>query len=297
MHLPTLRQLQFLDALAREGSFSRAAEACHVTQPTLSAAIKELEALLDVQLVEREARGASLTRAGEEVAKRARTVLSETQDLVAAAHEAGRPLCGTFRLGAIPTIAPYVLPAILPGLRRDYPRLRLVLREETTDRILEDLRARRLDAALIALPWETPGIETEIIAEDEFLFIAPEGHELAIKAELAPGDLAGTEVLLLEDGHCLREHALEVCTLPARPNSAEVSATSLQTLVHMVAGGLGVSLVPKLAADSGLAAGTGVAVRAFDRPLMGRAIGMAWRTGSPRAEEARLIADRVRKAI
>lgn len=297
MHLPTLRQLQFLDALAREGSFSRAAEACHVTQPTLSAAIKELEALLDVQLVEREARGASLTRAGEEVAKRARTVLSETQDLVAAAHEAGRPLCGTFRLGAIPTIAPYVLPAILPGLRRDYPRLRLVLREETTDRILEDLRARRLDAALIALPWDTPGIETEIIAEDEFLFIAPEGHELASKSELAPGDLAGTEVLLLEDGHCLREHALEVCTLPARPNSAEVSATSLQTLVHMVAGGLGVSLVPKLAADSGLAAGTGVAVRAFDRPLMGRAIGMAWRTGSPRAEEARLIAGMVREAI
>lgn len=297
MHLPTLRQLQFLDALARDGSFSRAAESCHVTQPTLSAAIKELEGLLDVQLVEREARGASLTRAGEEVARRARTILSETQDLVAAAHEAGKPLCGTFRLGAIPTIAPYVLPRILPQMRERYTNLRLVLREETTDRILDDLRGRRLDAALIALPWETPGIDTEIIAEDEFLFIAPHGHRLATKPVLAPEDLAGSEVLLLEDGHCLREHALEVCTLPSRPNNAEVSATSLQTLVHMVAGGLGVSLVPKLAADSGLATGTGVAMRPFDRPLMGRAIGMAWRAGSPRAGEARLIADIVRDAL
>lgn len=297
MHLPTLRQLQFLDALARTGSFSRAAEACRVTQPTLSAAIKELEGLLEVQLVEREARGASLTHAGEEVARRARTVLTETQDLVAAAHEAGKPLSSAFRLGAIPTIAPYVLPKILPPLREHYPDLKLYLREDMTERLLEGVRARELDAALIALPWESPGIETESLADDEFLFIAPKTHPLAAKNGLEPEDLSNADVLLLEDGHCLREHALSVCALPARASSAEVSATSLQTLVHMVAGGLGVSLVPRLAADAGVTAGTDVIVRPFTEPLIGRTIGLAWRTGSPRKGEARLIGEIVREAL
>lgn len=297
MHLPTLRQLQFLDAIASGGSFSRAAEACNVTQPTLSAAIKELEGLLEVQLVEREARGASLTPAGEEIARRARTVLSEAQDLVAAAHEAGRPLSGSFRLGAIPTVAPYVLPRILPALRADYPDLKLFLREDTTDRLLDQLRARRLDAALIALPWEAPGIETEALADDEFLFVAPPAHPLAGKNGLAPEDLSESDVLLLEDGHCLRDHALAVCALPAPQKTAEVSATSLHTLVQMVAGGLGVSLVPRLAADAGVTAGADIILRPFTEPLIGRAIGIAWRAGSPRRAEARLIGEVVRGAL
>lgn len=297
MHMPTLRQLQFFDALARTGSFSRAAETCHVTQPTLSAAIKELEALLQVQLVEREARGASLTHAGEEVATRARTVLAETQDLVAAAHEAGKPLSSAFRLGAIPTIAPYVLPKILPRLREAYPDLKLYLREDMTERLLEGVRARELDAALIALPWDASGIETEPLAEDEFLFIAPKSHPLAAKNGLDPEDLADADVLLLEDGHCLRDHALSVCALPTKSKSTEVSATSLQTLVHMVAGGLGVSLVPRLAADAGVTAGTDVSLRPFTHPLIGRTIGLAWRAGSPRKGEARLIGEVVRESL
>lgn len=297
MHLPTLRQLQFLDAIANCGSFSRAAEVCNVTQPTLSAAIKELEALLDIQLVEREPRGASLTRAGEEVARRARTVLTEAQDLVAAAREAGRPLSGTFHLGAIPTIAPYVLPKILPLLRETYTELRLVLREDTTDRLIDALRARTLDAALIALPWDASGIECERLAEDEFLLIAPAQHPLAARNGLSPSDIGEADMLLLEDGHCLRDHAVAACALPTMRSGAEVSATSLHTLVHMVAGGLGVSLVPRIAADAGLTAGTDVATRAFTQPLMGRAIGIAWRTGSPRQAEARLIGDVVRKAL
>ena len=297
MNLPTLRQLQFLDAIAREGSFSRAANVCHVTQPTLSSAIKELEALLGVQLVEREARGASLTRAGEETARRARLVLSETQDLVAAAHEAGEPLSGEFRLGAIPTIAPYVLPKILPELQANYPHLRLYLREDTTDRLLESLHSRRIDAALIALPWHAPGIETEALAEDEFLFVGPSGHPLANRNGLSPDDLEGEELLLLEDGHCLRDHALSVCSLPQGQGRDEVSATSLQTLVHMVAGGLGVSLLPKLAADAGVTASADVVVRAFTEPVVGRAIGIAWRAGSPRREEAHLIGEAVKAAL
>ncbi|NBC21377.1 MAG: LysR family transcriptional regulator [Alphaproteobacteria bacterium] len=297
MNLPTLRQLQFLDAIARVGSFSRAAQECHVTQPTLSSAIKELEAILGVQLVAREARGATLTRAGEETARRARQVLSEAQDLVAAAHEAGAPLSGEFRLGAIPTIAPYVLPKILPRLHAEFPRLRLFLREDTTDRLLEGLHARRLDAALIALPWEAPGIETETLAEDEFLFIGPSGHPLASRNGLSPDDLQDEEILLLDDGHCLREHALAVCSLPQGQGRGDVSATSLHTLVQMVAGGLGVSLLPRIAADSGLTAGADVAVRAFTEPVIGRAIGIAWRKGSPRQDEARLIGEAVRSAL
>ena len=289
MHLPTLRQLQFLDALAAEGSFSRAADACHVPQPTLSAAIKELEALLSVQLVERSARGAALTRIGEEVARRARQILTETQDLVLAAQEAGEPLSGGFRLGAIPTIAPYALPGMLPVLRRAYPGLKLYLREEKTDRLIDALRARQLDAALIALPWEAAGIETKAIVADEFLLITPKGHRLAGRKTLTPDDLPQSELLLLEDGHCLRDHALSACTLPAPPRGAEVSATSLQTLVHMVAGGLGISLVPRLAMDDGLIAGVDVVSTPFSPPLMGRQIGLAWRTGSARAEEAQLI--------
>ena len=297
MHLPTLRQLEFLCAIADEGSFSRAAQTCHVTQPTLSSAIKELEGLLGLQLIEREARGASLTRAGEEAVARARMILSEAADLVSAAQQAGMPLSGAFRLGAIPTIAPFLLPQTLAVLRAAHPDLKLYLREDQTERLLDALRARRLDAALIALPWDAHGIETQALGEDEFLLVAPKGHALLSKRSLGPNDLANQDLLLLEDGHCLRDHALSVCRLPSKRKGADVTATSLPTLVHMVAGGLGVSLLPKLAADAGVMSGADVALRAFDTPMIGRQIGIAWRTGSPRAAEALMIGDVVRAAL
>lgn len=297
MHLPTLRQLQFLTAVADHGSFSRAAEACNVTQPTLSAGVKELENLLQVQLIEREARGASLTRAGIEAVRRARNVLSESQDLVSAAREAGQPLVGAFRLGAIPTVAPFILPKILPQLRNTYPDLRLYLREDRTERLIEDLRNRALDAAIIALPWPAHGIESFPLIEDEFLFVGPRDHPLAARNGLSPDDLSAADVLLLEDGHCLRDHALSVCSLPGGADKTEISATSLQTLVQMVAGGLGVSLLPKLAADAGVTAGADVVVRAFTQPVVGRAIGIAVRAGSPRTAEAHLIGDLIRAAF
>ncbi|MEM1105702.1 MAG: hydrogen peroxide-inducible genes activator [Pseudomonadota bacterium] len=297
MPVPTLRQLSFLDAVAREASFSKAANASGVTQPTLSLAIKELEGLLGAQLIERHARGAVMTPVGLEVARRARAILADAQDLVAAAQEASRPLSGTFRLGAIPTIAPYVLPKILPGLRAAHPSMKLHLREETTDLLLEEVSARELDAAMIALPWSAPGIETAALARDEFLMIAPHGHPLAAKSPLTPKDLADSSVLLLERGHCLRDHAVSVCALPAQGLAEEVFATSLNTLVQMVDGGLGVSLVPRLAADAGITAGTDVVLRPFDSPLMGRTIGIAWRKGSPRKAEALLIGEAVKAAL
>ncbi|NQY39015.1 MAG: hydrogen peroxide-inducible genes activator [Henriciella sp.] len=297
MHLPTLRQLEFLCAVADNGSFSKAAEACHVTQPTLSAAIKEIEGLLSVQLIEREARGASLTQAGEAAVERARGILSDTADLVSAAQQAGAPLTGAFRLGAIPTIAPFLLPKTLKALRAAHPSLKLYLREDQTDRLLEALRSRKLDAALIALPWEAPGVETMDLGEDEFLLVAPPGHSLTDRDNLKSSDLLDEYVLLLEDGHCLRDHALSICRLPSKRGGADVTATSLPTLVHMVAGGLGVSLLPKLAIDAGVTSGADVDLQAFETPLIGRRIGIAWRTGSPRASEAKMIGEIVRGAI
>jgi len=296
-YLPTLRQLQFLCALATHGTFSRAADACLVAQPTLSAAIREVEAALGTQLVERGARGIRLTQAGEAAVERARRILAETEDLVAEARGAGAPLTGPFRLGAIPTIAPFVLPRALNALRETYADLKLYLREDKTADLLEALRTRELDAAIIALPWSTPGIETEHVAEDEFLLAAPADHPLTTKPVLAPKDLIGEEVLLLEEGHCMRGHAEAVCSLPGIEHSEELSATSLQTMVQMVVGGLGLSLVPKIAAEAGLTAGTSLSLRAFDEAVPGRSIAVAWRTGSSRAEEAGIIAGLMRKAL
>jgi LysR family hydrogen peroxide-inducible transcriptional activator len=287
---PTLRQLQFLIALQRAGSFVAAAEAVGVTQPTLSAGIKELESTLGVVLVERGRAGAALTPAGLEVAERAARALNEVGELVRNAQAAGKPFTGQFRLGAIPTIAPFLLPRALPLLKRKFPELRLHLREDLTARLIEGLKTRSLDAAIIALPYSANGIASAVIAEDEFLFLGPEDHPLARRNDLSPEHLKDEEVLLLEDGHCLREHALSVCRAPPGKATPDVGATSLHTLVQMVAGGLGVTLLPRLAADAGVAGSAPVALRPFAEPIYGRSIGVAWRDGSTRAEEAQMLA-------
>lgn len=293
--MPTLRQLQFLVALRAEGSFVAAAEVVGVTQPTLSAGIKDLETSLGVTLVERGRAGATLTPAGELAAERAARAISEVEELVRSVQAAGEPFCGSFRLGAIPTIAPFLLPRALPLLKKKFPRLRLQMREDLTHRLIEQLRARTLDAAIIALPYEAHGIATLPIADDEFLFLGPEDHPLAKRNDLMPDQLKQEELLLLEDGHCLREHALSACRLAPSRRSSEVGATSLHTLVQMVAGGMGVTLLPKIAAEAGAAAGAHVAIRPFAKPVVGRAIGLAWREHSAREEEARMLADVLRE--
>lgn len=284
---PTLRQLGFLVAIADTGSFTAAADQAAVTQPSLSAAIKELEAILGARLVERARAGARLTPAGVEAVRRARAIMAAVGEMGSAVRGASEPLAGPFRLGVIPTIAPFLLPRALPAVKARYPRLKLYLREDLTARLVEGLRAHTLDAALIALPYESASIETLALMDDEFLFISTPGHPLQSKPELVPGDLATEPLLLLEDGHCLRDHALGMCGT-VRPGEDEVRATSLFTLVQMAAGGLGVSLLPRLAADAGLGA-EGVSARRFDPPLIGRQIGIAWRRGSARAEEARAL--------
>jgi LysR family hydrogen peroxide-inducible transcriptional activator len=287
MSQPTLRQLSFLTAIAEHGSFVAAAEQALVTQPSLSAAIKELEAILGARLIERGRNGATLTPAGEIAAAKARAILSAVDELGEAVQGAAEPLTGPFRLGVIPTIAPFFLPKVLPRAKAAFPKLKLYLREDLTGRLIEGLRAHTLDAALIALPYEAQGIDTLPLFDDEFLFVGPADHPLSKKAELSAADLAGESVLLLEDGHCLRDHAIGVCGM-TRPGQEEVRATSLFTLVQMAAGGMGISLLPKIAADAGIAA-EGLVVRPFNPPVIGRQIGLAWRRSSGRLIEIKAL--------
>ena len=293
--MPTLRQLQFLIALRSERSFVAAAEAVGVTQPTLSAGIKDLETTLGAVLVERGRSGAVLTPAGEEAVDRAARALGEVEEMVRAVQAAGVPLSGLFKLGAIPTIAPFLLPRALPLLKTRFPNLRLQMREDLTNRLVEALRMRTLDAAIIALPYDAAGIVTAPIAEDEFLVLTPSGHPLAGRNDLSPQHLKGEDLLLLEDGHCLRDHALSACKLAPSRRSTEVGATSLHTLVQMVAGGMGVTLLPRIAAEGGAVAGAQVSMRPFAEPVVGRSIGVAWREGGPREEEAKLLAGVLRE--
>ncbi len=295
--LPTLRQLQYLKLLAEHRSFSRAAETAHVTQPTLSTGIQELERTLGAAVVDRARSGVILTAVGEEAVRRAEDVLARAEDLVQAARSAGQPLSGRFRLGVIPTIAPFLLPKALPILRNRFPKLRLFLREDLTGRLAASLKAGALDAALIALPYDLAGLEAERVADDELLAAAPAGHRLTSTATVNPDALEGETLILLEDGHCLREHALSACSLDMRgTDGAGFAATSLHTLVQMVGSGLGVSLLPAMAVEAGLAEQAGVDVRPLDAESPHREIVVAWRAGSSRGTEARLLAEALREA-
>ena len=294
--LPTLRQLQYLRLLSDHGSFSRAAEAAHVTQPTLSAGIAELEKILGAPVVDRARSGVILTAAGEEAVRRARAILDQTEDLVQAAQGAGQPLSGRFRLGVIPTIAPFLLPRALPALRERFPKLRLFLREDLTHRLIAALRAGALDAALIALPYDMTGLAWAHVADDELLAAAPDGHPILSGNKVDPARLSSKELILLEDGHCLRDHALTACGLqpPKASDEETFAATSLPTLVQMVGSGLGVSFLPAMAVQAGLTEHVPVTVRPIEADKPSREIVVAWRSGSTRANEGRLLAEMLR---
>jgi LysR family hydrogen peroxide-inducible transcriptional activator len=292
--LPTLRQLQYLKLLAEYGSFSKAADAGHVTQPTLSAGIQELERTLGSPVVDRARSGVILTAVGEEAVRRAEDVLARTEDLVQAAKSAGQPLSGRFRLGVIPTIAPFLLPKALPILRDRFPKLRLFLREDLTQKLAAGLKAGALDAALIALPYDTSGLSIARVGDDELLAAAPHNHPSFTLSTVRPEALEGDDLILLEDGHCLRDHALAACGLESPRSGAGDSgfaATSLHTLVHMVGSGLGVSLLPAMAVAAGLAEQAQITVRPLADRAPRREIVVAWRSGSSREVEARLLAE------
>ena len=296
MALPTLRQLDYLRLLAEQGSFSRAAEAAHVTQPTLSAGIQELEKILGSPVVDRARAGVILTPVGEEALRRAQAILTQAEDLVEAAQSAGAPLVGRFRLGVIPTIAPFLLPKALPKLRARYPKLKLYLREDQTQRLIAALKAGEIDAALIALPYDISGLETARVGDDELLAALPADHRLANAGAIPPSDLEHDAMILLEDGHCLRDHALSACGFaPPKPGSEDtVAATSLPTLVQMVASGLGVSFLPAMAVDAGLADRAAISVHSLATERSSREIVVCGRAGSSRRAEGRLLAEAFR---
>jgi LysR family hydrogen peroxide-inducible transcriptional activator len=296
--LPTLRQLQYLKLLAEQGSFGRAADAARVTQPTLSSGIQELERTLGAPVVDRARSGVILTAVGEEALRRATVILNEAEELVEAAKNAGQPLTGRFRLGVIPTVAPFLLPRALPLLRERFPKLRLYLREDLTQRLIASLKAGQLDAALVALPFDMHGLNWAHVSDDELLAAMPAGHPLAKLKAAAPEALEREDIILLEDGHCLREHALAACGLkPPKTASGEeaFAATSLPTLVQMVGSGLGVTFLPAMAVEAGLTDSAPVAVRPIAPGHASREIVVAWRAGSNRAAEGRLLAEVLRE--
>ncbi len=287
--LPTLRQLQFFMALIRRQSFSKAADDCFVSQSTLSSAIKEMELLLGRQLVDRSTRSFALTPAGEEVAARASEILAATEDLVRAAS-GRRPLEGAFHLGVIPTVAPFLLPRATQDLNKSHPTLELYLREDLTAALAERLSAGLIDAALMAFPYEIAGADSIEIADDPFWFACAPDHEFAGRDALDTDDLAGCELLLLEDGHCLREHAIDACQLANRSASSSFGGTSLFTLAQMARTGLGATLLPEMAVRDGLAKAAGLVAIPFRDPKPSRKIGVAWRRGSGRRDEAEAVA-------
>ncbi len=290
----SLRQLEYVVAVADTLGFRRAAERCAVSQPTLSAQIQHLEGVLGERLFERDRKRVLLTAAGEEVVTRARRILVEADDLLAVATRARDPFAGTFRVGVIPTIAPYYLPQVTQVLAVAHPRLRLVFREEKTEDTVRDLWAGTIDAGLVALEADLGALEHAEVLRDPFVVAMPKGHPLAKKKKIAQTDLEHQEVLLLEDGHCLRSQALAVCG-KAGAHETDLRATSLATLVQMVAGSDAVTLLPELAL-SVENRGAQLEIRPFSAPIPFRTIALVWRPRSPFADAFRSTAATLRSA-
>lgn len=290
-YLPTLKQLQYLVALRDAGHFGRAAESCYVTQSTLSAGIRELETLIGVTLVERTRRVVRFTPLGEAIVDKARRVLREADELGDMARAAGRPLSGEMRMSVIPTIAPFMLPRILPRLRSDYPDLKLFLREEPSAAACEGLHHGRTDCVLLALPYACGDVEIETLFEDRLLVAFPEDELKRKGGPVVADDIDETRLLLLEDGHCLKDHALSACNHPELRGQATMLGTSLHTIVQMVDNGLGVTMLPEMAVKAGILDNTRIEARSLDAENASRRIALVWRRASPRERDFRLLAE------
>ncbi|CAN5733358.1 LysR substrate-binding domain-containing protein [soil metagenome] len=290
-YLPTLKQLQYLFALQDQGHFGRAADASFVTQSTLSAGIRELETLIGVTLVERTRRVVRFTPLGDRIAEKARRVLREAEELGDLARAAGRPLSGEMRLSVIPTIAPFMLPRILPRLRRDYPDLKLFLREEPSGAACEGLQHGRTDCVLLALPYACGEVASQFLFEDRLFVAGLPGEIGAATSAMRADDIDETRLLLLEDGHCLKDHALAACNRPELRAEATMLGTSLHTLVQMVDNGLGLTMLPEMALKAGILDHTGLTARPLDAANPARRIALVWRRASPREKDFHLLAE------
>lgn len=275
-----LRDLKYLVALADLRHFGKAADACFVSQPTLSTQVRKLEEELGVVLVERAPRKVMLTAAGQDVVQRARRIVADVDEMKEAARRSRDPESGTLRLGVFPTLGPYLLPHVVPQLRERFPQLELLLTEEKSDVLLQRLREGRLDAALLALPLHDDQLHTEFLFEEPFLLAAPAGHPLAKQKRLAMDALGEETLLLLEDGHCLRDQALDVCRLAGAQEKSGFRATSLETLRQMVAAGVGVTLLPALSVQPPIVQPAGIQLVPFPQPAPSRRIALVWRKSS-----------------
>ncbi|MGI8942744.1 MAG: LysR substrate-binding domain-containing protein [Qipengyuania sp.] len=293
-YLPTIKQLQYLVALHEHEHFGHAAAASFVSQSTLSSGIRELESLLGVTLVERTRRVVRFTALGNQVVEKAHRILREAEELSDLVRASGKPLSGTLRMSVIPTIAPFLLPRILPRLRRERPDLKLFLREETSHDAVESLQHGRADCFLLALPFATGEVDMAHI-EDDALYVAfPKDDPRDPPDEIPPSMIDEGRLLLLEDGHCLRDHALAACNRPELRASATMIGTSLHTLVQMVDNGLGLTMLPEMAVRAGVLAGTQVVARPLKSNNARREIALIWRKNSPRADDFKLLAEELK---
>jgi LysR family transcriptional regulator, hydrogen peroxide-inducible genes activator len=297
----TLRQLRYLSALAKHGHFGRAAEACAVTQPALSMQIRDLERTLGVAVVERRPGDVMLTDVGREIARRGEDVLTASRDLVDFARHRSGLLTGRLTLGVIPSLAPYLLPRILPTLQHRFPELRLELRETQTKQLVEDIKSGALDAAMLALPLGEPDIDSMVLFEDLFLLAVPSDDPRPATTRVAAEDIDQSRLILLEDGHCLRDQALAFCTTAARGRTSGVAGTafgasSLTTVMQMVAGGYGVTLIPQIAADVEQR-DERVKFLRLQNPQPGRSIGLVFRRTSPRKADFAALGDVVKESM
>jgi LysR family transcriptional regulator, hydrogen peroxide-inducible genes activator len=292
-----LKDLKYLVALADTGHFGRAAERTFVSQPTLSAQLKKLEDYLGVKLVERQPKNVQLTDVGKQIVVRARRMLNEGDEIVALARDNTNPLSGKLKLALIPTIGPYLLPRVMQKIRKAMPELKLMLYEHQTESLLKRLRDGEIDLGVVALPVEDEGLESRELYREAFMVALPNNHPLAQKSTVRVQDLKDQTLLLLEDGHCLRDQALEVCSRVDIREPEDFRATSLETLRQMVMAGLGITLMPELAVDPPFGSQRGLTVRQFGKPAPTRTVGAVWRKTSTRAAAIEAVCDVVHDVL
>jgi len=292
-----LRDLRYFVALADTKHFGKAAERSYVSQPTLSAQIKKLENYLGVQLIERQPRRVTLTESGAKILPLARRVLQESDEIISLARNEHDPLSGKLKLALIPTIGPYLLPLVARKLRKQLPQLKLMLYEYQTQPLLERLRSGEIELGILALPVPLDGLESAELYEEPFTVAMPNNHVLAKRPAIKLDELNGETLLLLEDGHCLRDQALDVCNRVDVKENEDYRATSLETLRQMVAAGLGITLLPELATRGPFGSGQGLTVKAFTKPVPTRTVGAVWRKSSSRGEAIKAVCDVVRSTL
>lgn len=289
-HLPTTKQLRYFVALEQIGHFGKAAETCFVSQPAFSVAIRELENTLNIQLVDRTNKTVTVTSLGRDIARQARQVLRDLEELVDIARGNQQPLTGQLKLGVIPTIAPFLLPRLLPALRKSYPDLKLYLKEDLTERVYSRLMDGELDLILIALPYELRNVSEMHLFRDRFYLAHHAKSSLIDPVNYQVSELPKDSILLLEDGHCMRDHALSACSIKNADKVSDITATSLLTLVQMVDADLGVTYLPEMALGSTLLKNTHIKTTALDKESY-RDIGLVWRKASTRGEEFELLGE------